>query len=238
MGDKNKVIVAIGDMHLPFISKPVFDWVLRSIIAPRKEDIHAIVQMGDLYDFYSFSRFPKRMQLTPEQETSRARAMAEKCWARIHRAAPKAKLFQIKGNHDARLMKRVVETAPELEHLISHKELFEFPNVTTLQDDKDSLKIWDWHFIHGFTKPGKHVEAVHFKNVCCAHTHRGGSWTYRIQAQQKPKLVTELNAGFMGNPFDSALIYRPMRRFFNWTWGVGIIDSWGGRFVPYPGAAK
>ena len=235
MAAKKDIIVAIGDTHFPFSSKKVINWIIEKIIKPNAAQIKAVVQMGDLYDLFSYSKFPKRLMMTPREETWEARAQAEDFWHSINAAAPKASFYQLKGNHDARLMKRVVETMPELDHLVKYTELFEFDGVKTIHDDKLALEIDGWHFIHGHAKEGTHVEAVDFQNVCLGHTHRGGTWSRRINQRNKSKIITELNCGFVGNPHADALIYRPMARHFRWTHGVGWIDRHGGRFIPYDG---
>lgn len=232
MARKRKMIIGIGDMHLPFLAENVWRWVIK-FISDHRSEIHAIVQMGDLYDMFSFSRFPKRLIMTPRDETYEARAMAEKCWEEIKKAAPRVKRYQLLGNHDARLMKRVIETMPEFDHLIRYDQLFEFPGVLTVRDYRDELEIDGWHFIHGHTRAGKHMEAVHFQNVCCAHTHRGGSWSMRLMQKKNPVILTELNCGFLADPFHDALIYRPMKKYFTWTHGLGVIDEYGGRFIPF-----
>lgn len=235
---KRKIIVAIGDLHLPFMQDAVFNWILNTIIIPNKNDIYAIVQVGDLFDLFSYSKFTKRLLFTPKEETFEAIYEAEKFWRIIHKACPKAKKFQLKGNHDARLAKRIVEKMPECDHFIKYDEIFTFNNVETIHDVRDELIIRDWHFIHGFSKEGSHIEAVHFNNVCLGHTHRGGTWTKRINRSGEPILLTELNCGFLGNPFHESLIYRPLNKYFLWTWGVGVIDQYGGRFIPYGGRVK
>lgn len=232
---KKDTIVAIGDTHFPFAAKKVLNWIIKSIISPLEGRIKAVVQVGDLYDLYSYTRFPKRLMMTPREECWEARAQAEDFWLAIDQAAPNAKKYQLKGNHDARLMKRVVETMPELDHLVKYDELFTFDGVKTIHDDKLALEIDGWHFIHGHAKEGTHVECVDFQNVCLGHTHRGGVWSRRINQKGKSKIITELNCGFVGNPHADALIYRPMAKHFKWTHGVGLIDKLGGRFIPYDG---
>lgn len=238
MAIKKSLIIGIGDLHFPFMATNVFNWILRSIILPNKNDIYAIVQLGDLYDLFSYSKFSKRLFMTPREETFEAIAGAEKFWKSIHKVCPNAKKFQILGNHDARLAKRVVEKMPELDHLVKYNEIFTFDNVETVYDPLESLVLRNWHFIHGFGKEGSHVEAVHFNNVCLGHTHRGGTWTKRLNQRKNPVLLTELNCGFLGNPFHEALIYRPLKKYFTWTWGVGVIDQYGGRFIPYGGKIR
>lgn len=236
MATKKDLIIAIGDTHFPFASKKVIKWILDKIIKPNSSRVHSVVQVGDLYDLVSYAKFPKRLMMTPREETWQARADAEEFWEAVYKAAPKAKLYQLKGNHDARLFKRVVESMPELDHLINYQEMFEFDRVKTIHDDKMALTIWDWNFIHGHTSEGQHIEAVDFQNVCLGHTHRGGSWSRRIHQHRKSKIITELNCGFVGNPHSEALVYRPMKKHFKWTHGVAVIDPDGGRFIPYNGA--
>ena len=241
MAKKNnrQIIIAIGDNHLPFLAKPVWTWILESIIGPFADDILAIVDMGDKYDFASFSRFPKRMSITPADETSLAKKMATQMWADVQKIAPGAKCYQLKGNHDERLAKRVIEIMPEVEHLIDYKSLWTFDGVETVHDSHSPLVIGDWTFIHGHTHFGGHLKALDFStNVVTGHTHTGGVINHRINHFDNPKILTELNCGFIGNPFNENLIYRPMGKFFKWTWGVGMIDPMGARFIPFQGKLK
>ena len=187
MAAKKDIIVAIGDTHFPFSSKKVINWIIEKIIKPNAAQIKAVVQMGDLYDLFSYSKFPKRLMMTPSDS------------------------YTLGGY------------------------TFQFDGVKTIHDDKLALEIDGWHFIHGHAKEGTHVEAVDFQNVCLGHTHRGGTWSRRINQRNKSKIITELNCGFVGNPHADALIYRPMARHFRWTHGVGWIDRHGGRFIPYDG---
>ena len=232
------IIICIGDAHFPFADLLVISWIINQIIIPNKKRIKAIVQVGDLFDMFSYAKFPKRLIMTPREETWLARAMAEEFWDQINRACPESAKYQIKGNHDSRLMKRVVETMPELDHLIKYDELFQFDGVEVIHDDKIDLIIDGWHFIHGHTKHGKHIEAVHFNNVCVGHSHRGGTVHMRLHQRKNPQLLTELNCGFIADPHHEALVYRPLRKYFTWTQGVGVIDSHGGRFIPYKGDVK
>jgi predicted MPP superfamily phosphohydrolase len=234
---KKDLIIALGDMHCPFLHWPCFIFAL-DFIKANKQRIKAIIQLGDLYDLFSYSKFPKRLIMTPRQECFEARSQAEEVWELINKAAPRAKKYQLLGNHDERLAKRVVENMPELDHLVKYNEIYEFKGVKTIQSAKEDLIIDNWHFTHGHTKEGNHIQAVDFNNVCLGHTHRGGTWSKRLHRRKDPKILTELNAGFMGDPFHDALIYRPMMRYFTWTWGFAVIDNFGGRFIPFTKGVK
>lgn len=229
------MILAIGDAHFPFSADLVVKWIIYSVLKNNPQITH-VIQMGDLYDLMSYSRFPKRLILTPRDETNLARHKAESFWRAIKKVSPGAKLIQLLGNHDERLSKRVIETMPELDHLIRYQDLWAFEGVHTINDPKSPYIIGNWAFTHGFTKYGGHLTALQFRyNVCTAHIHRGGQHLFRFPGPKGDVILQELNAGYCADPFHEALVYRPQNKFFNWTWGCALIDENGGRFIPFPG---
>lgn len=190
--------------------------------------------MGDLYDLFSYSKFSKRLFLTPGEEIETARRQAIKFWQTIQKISPKTKCFQLRGNHDERMAKRVLDKANWLDPFIDYTSLWEFPKVETIHDPRQVLTLYDWAFTHGHRKEGEHIEAVDFQNVCIAHTHRGGTWSRRFNRLGKESTLTELNCGYVADPTHEALIYRPLTKYLKWTPGVGIIDHHGGRFIAKP----
>lgn len=230
---KRNKIICIGDTHFPFHSEAVAKWIIQ-YIKKNKNSIYAVVQMGDLYDMYSFSKFAKR-HIDANEEIRQGRYYAQEFWHAIKKSAPYALLYQIKGNHDDRVAKRVLEKFPEITMFLNYEKLWEFDGVNTLHDSSQALEIWDWKFIHGHRKNGDHCKAVGFSNVVCGHTHRGGTWSMRV-SDASPRLITELNCGYVGDPFHPSLIYRPMQKYFTWTHGLGEIEKGvGARFIPYTG---
>jgi len=227
-------IMSIGDNHLPFFNQPAFDFILRLIkqIKPK-----IIIDLGDKYDFCSFGKFPKRMRLSPYEEVELGLNMAWKNWHKIRKAAgPKCKCFQIMGNHDERPSKRLIEKLPELDAVYELKDLWSFPGVETIKDPRDDLIINDIQFTHGHrSKIGDHLKNNNFKNVNVGHLHRGGVYFHRLDTGE---IKWELNSGFIGDPFSPELIYRPMKKYFTWTAGVGLIDESGPRFIPFNGKEK
>lgn len=221
-------IVAIGDAHLPFLHRPTFEKVLGVIkhLSPKY-----IVQMGDLFDMYSFSKFPVRLRFTPKDEIKYAREQGVEMFNLIHKASPQSQIYLIKGNHDERAHKRLAERfGSDLDDLIDFSKLWHFDHVKTLSSTKETLKIWDINFIHGHrSKLGDHMKNMEYQNVVCGHSHTGGVYYHRTSSG---RIAWELNAGFVGDPFAEELNYRPLNKFFKWTHGVGIIDAWGPRFVP------
>lgn len=237
MWPKDKIIIAVGDLHQPFVSWPWLQWLIDTIITPNKRRIYAVVQMGDLYDMFAYTKFPARKDMSAKDELEFGRQNAEVFWTRVQKACGyKTKYFQLLGNHDIRPPKRMLEQFPEgLAYFKDDVSLWEFRGVESYLDTKEPLEILGWLYTHGHTKNGKHSEAVHFQNVVTAHTHTGGLWCYRFHRQNETQIVTELGCGYGANPFAPELIYRPLTKYFKWTHGVGIIDGYGGRFVPYNG---
>lgn len=221
-------ILIIGDLHFPFINQKALDWAhdLAKQIQPEY-----IVQLGDLYDMYSHAKFPKSAMLfTPKEEEKTARMQAERMWSRFHKDCPVAKLVQCIGNHDVRPIKRTMEVIPNIEHWIENyfKDLMTFPGVHTVLDAREEFTIEDIIFIHGYASGiGRHRD--HFlNNVVVGHTHSGGV----SMRQQNQKTIWELNVGYLADEFSKGLSYTPTKTT-KWTLGVGIIDEFGPRFIPY-----
>lgn len=219
-------ILVVGDCHFPFSNH---ETLLKIITFAKNEQPDVIVQIGDLYDLFAMSKFPRSMNVsTPAQEIEDARNWAEWFWAEI-RKDTKATCYQIKGNHDQRASKRIIEKLPEIACLMRGlDELFNFPGVSTIKNDRDELEIDDIIFIHGYkSRLGDHMRFMN-RNVVCGHSHRGG---VVFQNSYQNKILWELNAGFCADVSTVPLQYTP-QKFTHWTQGFGYIDSNGPRFCP------
>lgn len=225
---KLRILVA-GDCHWPFISrraiKKFYD------LAKSVEPTH-IVQIGDLYDFYSFSRFPRNVNLfTPKQEIEQARSDAMHFWLNLRAIAPKAKKYQLIGNHDERLVKQAAALFPEAGSIIDPSGLFDFKGVQTQRGERDEVIIEDICFMHGFrSKLGDH--AIHNgMSTVCGHSHVGGCVFFR----RGDRVIYELNSGFLGDERTPVFSYTKQRQFARWTLGAGVIDEFGPRFISFQG---
>lgn len=221
-------VLAVGDLHFPWVNKRTLNAIYRAI---EREQPDIVIQMGDLYDMFSSTRFAKTMRLyTPLKEVELAREMADEFWAEVKKRAPKAKRKQIKGNHDDRPYKRLIEKAPELEPFFSVREYFEFEGVETIHDSSAELEIDGILYIHGhYSGLGKHMQYF-LKRVVCAHSHVGGS----VFANLHSSTIWELNVGYAADKYAVPLRYSPSRTV-RWTQGYGIIDDHGPRFIHLPG---
>lgn len=224
-------------MHAPFVDRSVFNWILKLVSGISKRNASfSIVQLGDLYDLYSFSKFAQRHRLTARDELRHGREQAEEIFRLLNRAAPNARVYLIRGNHDARLVARIAENfGSALDDILERgvRALWEFPGVETIHDTKTVLELQGIKFTHGhLSKIGAHSEAMDLSNVVCGHSHTGG---VVFRRHNSGRISWELNAGYVANPFDPELNYRPLTKYFKWTHGIGFIDAHGPRFIPYPG---
>lgn len=220
-----KTFLAIGDLHFPWAC---LESLMKVYAFAQKTQPDYIIQMGDIYDMYSYGRFPRtHCLLTPREEITSGRKMAEAFWKELQRVSPFSICHQLKGNHDERPVKRLLDKAPEFEPFFDLISIFEFDNVTTQVNAREELVIQDIVFMHGYRKMGDHVKHNH-KNTVCGHTHRGVCIFIRLGE----KTLWELNAGFLADVSSIPMSYTQQRKFAQYTKGIGWIDNFGPRFIP------
>ncbi len=220
-------IFIFGDLHLPFHYRPALTKAMERL-SEKKFDY--VVQIGDLLDQYNFTRFTKKYIITPDREIKSGRYFAEKFWSDVRKLQPQAKLIQILGNHDVRMLRRSEEKIPEVQDLIkaSLLELYRFDNVKTIEDPREEFFIKDIAFLHGYkSKNGDHMKWMH-SNAVHGHRHRGEVTYIPIRG----RTLWELDVGYLADPNQVPLAYSEQKTT-NWTWGHGEIDHMGPRFVAY-----
>lgn len=221
-----KKIIVLGDIHFPYHNAKALKEVLYAI---KTEKPTHVVQIGDLYDQYSFSRFTRKNIDLPQQELSKGRKYALDLWQRIKDLSPSSKKFQILGNHDLRLIKRAQEKLPEAQELVTSSilELYKFPGVKTIEDDRSILQIEDVSFHHGYlSKLGDHMRYQN-RNMVVGHSHVGGV----VFEQRNNKILFELNAGYLADETSEPLRYRPTNTS-RWTLGFGLITHHNKKLRP------
>lgn len=220
-------LLAIGDTHFPYTDSAG----IASIIAYIKRHRPTyVVQMGDLYDQYGFSKYPRNHNHdTPKSELERGHDAASKMWTAIHKHSPGSKCYQLLGNHDVRATKRVAERVPEMADYVSLRHLYTFPGVDTQTSDRSVLELTvnDERIAlhHGWlSKPGDHVRF--FGRSCIiGHSHS----PHVLFDRRYGATHFELNAGYVGDPLSHVFSYgATMHR---WTRAFGVVDSDGPRVV-------
>lgn len=220
-------ILVIGDLHMPYHKATALKRVYT--LVQELKPTH-IVQIGDLYDQYSFSRFNKKNITTSTKELQKARQSGIKFWKTVRTMARSSLCYQLLGNHDIRLTKRIADKVPEAYEFVKEEldRLYTFEGVKTIYDERELLKINDIYFHHGYlSKLGDHSKS-HGCNIVVGHSHTGGV----VYEQRSGKIIWELNAGYLADETSEPLRYRPTKTS-KWTLGVGFIDRHGPRFIPF-----
>jgi predicted phosphodiesterase len=215
--------IVIGDSHHPFSNQKL----LKKIYAFIKDfKPKFVVQVGDLYDYFSQGKYPRTHRLmTPEQEVMEGRDYAVEMWAHINKAHAASKKVQLRGNHDARPYKRLLEKCPELEPFFKIDHLFKFNKVETVLDEKQEVVLGGVLYQHGYKKHGDHMK-VSLMPTVHGHTHKAGI----IYQMLRNQLIWEMDAGLVAD-LDSIPLGYGSTKWKHCTSGLGVIDEYGPRFI-------
>lgn len=218
-------ILCWPDSHYPFVNKEAES---KMIDFAKEHQPDYIIQVGDLLDCYAASKFPRSQNIyTPKEEERLGIEMAKNAWVRLRENCPKAKCYQLMGNHDVRMLKRTLESLPIAEHWIEKyfMELFTFEGVETIFDTRQELEIAGILFTHGFLGAGSHKD-YYLKNVIHGHDHKLYVQHRRIHGEN----IFEMSCGFLGDVEAKALSYTPSK-LANFQLGFGWVDQWGARTI-------
>lgn len=229
------IVLCLGDLHAEWVNRSCITKLLDSIIPSIKPTI--ICQLGDAYDLLSFSRFPRSHNLTtPSNELSNARICLEELWGAIRKKAPKAKCYQLLGNHDTRIYARLKEKIPELDGIVNLNHLWDFKGVTTIHDYREELVLEIngelTCFMHGYrSKLGDHAKANQMSTIR-GHSHRAGIAYIPLydSIKKEKRVIYEMDCGFLGDPKSKVMAYssQSMDHMVN---AVGVIDKHGPRII-------
>lgn len=219
-----KNVLVIGDTHFPYTNFNSLT-AIYSVIEKEKPDV--VIQIGDLFDMYAFSSFPKSDdRLSAQEEMRQAREGAENMWKTIRKLVPKSQRYQLLGNHCIRAEKRAQELAPVLEFAVIRtlRDYFVFPGVSTIHDHREELIIDETAYIHGWSsRLGAHLNYMNGKyNLVHGHTHRAGISHKIFHTPYGPRMRWELDVGYIGDITSKVFHYTPQKHT-NSTQAVGII---------------
>ena len=223
---KAKSVLIIGDTHFPFCHLESLQLVYA--LAEALQPDH-IIQIGDLYDMFAHSSFPRSvLTWNAKEEMDIGRQQAASMWATLNKLVPNAFLHQIFGNHDMRPLKRVLQHYPEGEIFFEFNKWYEFPNVSLQKDAREPVIIDGVLYEHGYSSRLGHHVMHNQNNTVVGHTHRGGVAYKKIQN----KTMWELNAGYLGDYESKGLSYT-QTKITQWTLGIGYVSELGPQFIPF-----
>lgn len=227
-----KKILIVPDIHFPEQDERALEILFHVM---KEDQFDEIVQLGDMLDMYpisSFSKDPEKVGLGLRNEIVMARAFLEK----VRKLQPKAKITLLKGNHEARFDRYVIDKAPGLAHLFDYRDLLGLKDLKI--DYNDSIyKIGRLHLMHGTLVRAHSAYSCksHFDkyNMSIIHGH-----THRMGAYYKTNLETTYTVQEMGCLCQLNPEYTKDKGVTDWQQGFGIvyIDKKSGWFftVPFP----
>lgn len=174
------------------------------------------MQIGDLLDQYVFSKYSKSAKITPNADVTKGLTYARQMWKDIAKLVPKAKLYQILGNHDVRISKRIAEKLPELAEFYSHADLYKFSGVKVMKSDRDYLILDGVVYTHGWLS--KSIDHARYFNKPCVHGHRHRP-TVEVDGQ-----LWSMDVGFLADETSLPLGYTASR-YSKWRMGCGIVNN-------------
>lgn len=220
-------IACIPDTHFPFCDDSKLEKA-KAIIKNFKPQV--IIQLGDLYDQWSFSKYPKNLSavgVTPLEEAKNGRFLAENMWSDLRKQNPGAKLFQISdGNHDVRILKHLAEKSSAAAFIADEwlEKQMRFDGVQTIESE---FVIDNIMFMHGMRKAGDHGRYNQMSTVT-GHTHKA-----RIEYMSNINgPFFEMNCGWLGNKKSKVFSYGSYQKVIISTHtGIGLIEDRQPRFV-------
>lgn len=230
------LVISVPDLHEPYSDPDGVSALFAKIEEIQKRrKVDYVVQLGDSLDMYSFSKFPRSHNiLTPKQELEQGRDAVWKFWKTIQTICPEATKYQLVGNHEERLPKRILDRLPEAESLFSVKDLFTHPNCEVVEGD---LVIDDVLYIHGYlTRQYAHLRYF-LRSVVFGHTHNAWIVYEKIDAliggrtPHKNGLLFEMTCGFLGDQSQIPLQYTASKKN-KWALGFGVVEDGVPSFIP------
>ena len=165
---KNKTILVIGDIHLPYQHPSAFSF-LKEI--KRKYKPTRIVSIGDLLDQHCFSRYDKDPEADSViQEIEKARKDVQEL----------SKIFPVMdivtGNHDIRLDLKAMKAGIPKTVLKDKKDIYDIPENWKWHEH--DLIIDDIFIVHGKTKAYNKLSKNTSMNAIQGHHHTRAGVTY------------------------------------------------------------
>ncbi len=203
------------DLHLPFIHKGLSK---KFLATARRLKPDRIILAGDIVDLHALTTHRRAKDWM--DRCDRELELSRKWLRELRRAAPRADIIYIRGNHEDRFDRMIESKVPEMRNIgFGLDKLLELPdlNIKWVEDagrtrvwastSKGRFRILHGHEFKGGSKfPGGHALKIaeHLGcNVHIGHTHKLGMFIIPVAG----KLRTVVEGGLMANMKAAALGY-------------------------------
>lgn len=217
-------VLILADIHIPYYNATA----LRVAVAHGVEyDVNFILLNGDIFDFFSISRWEKdpRKRDFPEELNACKQFLM---WLREQ--FPKARIIFKIGNHEERYERYLIQKAPELLGVPSFElsSMMEFDNLgIELVKDMIPIRLNSLYVIHGheykssISNPVNPARGLFLRaktSTLCSHFHQSSSQTEKDIGD---KVVSCWSTGCLSELHPE---YMPLNK---WNYGFATIETYG-----------
>ncbi len=211
----------INDVHLPFHDKTTWRLFCQAV---KKLQPGYVIFNGDILDMHNASRYPKSRggnQLL-KKEIAKANKILDRFASML---PPHTEVHWTKGNHEARVEKRIMEELPEFEGLCTLTSLLKIEE-RGWHWHNEAVKIGNTWFTHTTGRTGKNASAQSLDdygaNIAVGHGH-GAGLVFRNTVEGQ--IQFGMSNGYAADPTAEAMNYRETRRARReWTHCIGSVD--------------
>lgn len=229
-----KKILIIPDTHIPFHDQQAWDLVLK--VARGERPDHVII-MGDWLDMYSLSKHRKDPELRHWDFASELE-VGKSEMDRLQKAAPKADIVWLEGNHEQRLGRLIADDAPSIHGMVSiPKEMDLKKRGIKWVPYQDIYTLGKVNYTHDTGSAGgtAHTRAEQdlADNVVIGHTHRM-SMTYVGNKRHQAHVAAMF--GWLGDKKYAKYVSPALsNRYWMLGFGMGYMTSEGVTYLqPHP----
>lgn len=174
------------DTHIPFQDKRVVKLFLEFLVREQPDRVYA---NGDICDFYSLSRFDKKVSRINSLQADLDETHL--FLSRIRDSVPNAEIHYMRGNHERRLQKYKWSQAKATDSLrcMTVPQLLKLDKLDIAYHEK-GVFLGDLYIKHGdlVRKHAGYTARGEFEKEGCSgisgHTHRDGKYTVRNRSGQ------------------------------------------------------
>lgn len=224
---RTETALVIPDVHSPYEHKPAIE-VAKQIAKDIRPD--HLVFLGDCFDAEYLGRWTKATVEEGIYKTLEEIDHFKKhVFEPLTKAAKKADVYWLGGNHDMQRIKDVIEELPDRKKQLDLQAMF--PGVRMCEYN-EYIKIGKLHFTHGTYTNSHHSKKTaesYMVNIMYGHTHDYQTYTKHTPLDQQA--ITAMSVGSVCSMNPKYMKNRP----HNWIHMIAVVYfQKNGNFTAYP----